>query len=172
MQFDEELKTIPKLKGHYVKGHQDAKKKKDLLERRGSHYHDIPNVTACIQSHPVLCFHCPHLHSQPDHQFIAQHPIQTCNRYWQYLESKFNWTLPLIISSLGNSSTNSSTNISTNSTSNSSSTQLAAGYPPATRNSTPLEEQIPVHAPGFESQCNTNLRRNPANRFLLFSTNR
>ena len=30
MQLAEELKTIPNLKRHYVKGHQDAKKKKDF----------------------------------------------------------------------------------------------------------------------------------------------
>ena len=69
MQLVEEHKTIPKLKRHRVKGHQDAKKKKDLIlpERY--------NIEADVEA-AILRFQM----QQPESK-ITPFPVSSVNTY-------------------------------------------------------------------------------------------
>ena len=103
MQLAKELKTMPKLKCHYIKGHQDAKKKKKYLtlpkryniEAEAKAEATIMRFQMRQPANKVIPFPASTVHTYIHHQFISSslntrlHEELTCTGYWDYLESKY-----------------------------------------------------------------------------------
>ena len=104
MQLAEELKTLPNLKRHYVKGHQDSKKKKkdltipELYNIEADAEATIMRFQMRQPAHTVIPFPASTVNIYIRNQVITSslntrlHEELTCADYWDYLESKYNWT--------------------------------------------------------------------------------
>ena len=103
MQLAKELKTMPKLKRNYVKGHQDTKKKKDITlpERYNIEVDAKATIMRFQMRQPVskvIPFSVSTVNTYIHNQLISSslntqlHEEFNCEGYWDYLESKCNWS--------------------------------------------------------------------------------
>jgi hypothetical protein len=105
-QIAEEAKKIPTLNRHYVKGHQDSKKKRqDLTQPELYNIDADASATKMryeMQQPATKVIHFPacstHIYVHQQHRSSAIDPIlhesYTNSDYWAYLESKYQWTEP------------------------------------------------------------------------------
>jgi hypothetical protein len=106
MQIVEVAKTVPLLTRHYVKGHQDAEKKKKDLTLPEIYNIDADNSATQMRhemnepASQVILFPASPVSVYIQYQLISSsldtrlHEMFTIDDYWVYLQDKYHWTEP------------------------------------------------------------------------------